>query len=448
MKKLLAIILALSILSCLPEKATDTLIFSGKVIKPNSSAVVLSRDGYEKKIDLDNEGNFKLVLTDITEGIYTLWDSVESTSLYLIPGMDLHLSFNGEEFDESISYSGQAAKGSNYLAAKFLFEEGLDIDYKELFTMNEADFLQNANIQENQKLNFLKSVNSLPAKLVELEKLNFFYEKLSLISSYEGAHRYYTNQPDFNASEELNAYFEDIDFSNDTLYAALHSYRRLSVNHYTNGTIEENISRLDSIKSERIKKDILKDLIYYMRPGSENLEEVFKGLSKHATEEAFKADLVSLYEKYKELVKGKPSPTFTYNDNKGQSLSLEDLKGQLVYFDIWATWCGPCLNEIPYLKEVEEAYKGKAIQFVSISIDRADAKEKWLKMIEDRELGGIQLFADKDWSSAFIQAYGINSIPRFILVDHFGNIISADAPRPSSGDALRSLIDESLTMVE
>ena len=99
--------------------------------------------------------------------------------------------------------------------------------------------------------------------------------------------------------------------------------------------------------------------------------------------------------------------------------------------DIWATWCGPCIAEIPSLKETEKQYHNKNIEFVSISIDQIEDHEKWKKMIVDKELSGKQLFADNNWKSQFIQDYLIKGIPRFILLDPNGNIVSANAPRPS-----------------
>lgn len=132
-----------------------------------------------------------------------------------------------------------------------------------------------------------------------------------------------------------------------------------------------------------------------------------------------------------EKLKGLPSPVFDYENFKGGTTKLEDFKGKYVYVDVWATWCGPCRKEIPHLKMVEEKYHGKKIEFVSISVDQAKDHEKWKKMVGDQSLGGVQLFADKDWSSAFVQAYGINSIPRFILIGPDGKIVDADAKRPS-----------------
>lgn len=140
---------------------------------------------------------------------------------------------------------------------------------------------------------------------------------------------------------------------------------------------------------------------------------------------------------------GQLSPTFNYENHKGGKTKLEDLRGKYVYIDAWATWCGPCIREIPAMKEVEKKYHGKKIEFVSISIDEQKDHEKWKKFVTDREMGGVQLFADNAWGSEFAKAYAINSIPRFILIDPQGKVVDADAPRPSD-PALAEKLDSLL----
>ncbi len=140
---------------------------------------------------------------------------------------------------------------------------------------------------------------------------------------------------------------------------------------------------------------------------------------------------------------GKMTPVFTaYENIDGSTTSLNDLKGKYVYIDVWATWCGPCKHEIPYLKELEEKYREKNIEFVSISVDKAQDHDKWTKMVKEKELEGIQLFADNSFKSQFIQDYKINSIPRFILIDPQGKIISPDTYRPSEKEKIEKLFEE------
>ena len=137
------------------------------------------------------------------------------------------------------------------------------------------------------------------------------------------------------------------------------------------------------------------------------------------------------------------SPSFDYENHKGGKTKLEDLKGKYVYIDVWATWCGPCRAEIPALKKVEEKYHDKNIEFVSISVDVDKDHEKWKKFVSEKQLGGIQLFADKNWNSDFMKSFGINSIPRFILIDPNGKVVKSDAKRPSDPE-LQNVLDSLL----
>ncbi|MGB0879838.1 MAG: TlpA family protein disulfide reductase [Polaribacter sp.] len=139
--------------------------------------------------------------------------------------------------------------------------------------------------------------------------------------------------------------------------------------------------------------------------------------------------------------KGKASPKFTdYIDSKGGTKSLDSFKGKYVYIDIWATWCGPCIVEIPYLQKLEKEYHNKNIEFVSISTDNPNksggsweaAEKKWRNFVESKQMSGVQLWSGKD--NSFQQAYRITGIPRFILIDPQGNIVNANAPRPSNKD--------------
>ncbi|RAR72762.1 TlpA family protein disulfide reductase [Flavobacterium aciduliphilum] len=133
------------------------------------------------------------------------------------------------------------------------------------------------------------------------------------------------------------------------------------------------------------------------------------------------------------------APSFEYENYAGGKTKLEDLRGKYVYIDVWATWCGPCRGEIPFLQKIEEQYHGKNIAFVSISIDTQKDHDKWKNFVKDKSLGGIQLIADKDWYSDFIKAFGIESIPRFILIDPTGKVIHADETRPSEPSLVETL---------
>ena len=154
------------------------------------------------------------------------------------------------------------------------------------------------------------------------------------------------------------------------------------------------------------------------------------------------ANYEKMHEMLTRLAKGTVSPTFkNYENFKGGKTSLSDFKGKYVYIDVWATWCGPCKAEIPHLKQLESDFRNKNIEFVSISVDKENAYDAWKNMVEEKEMQGVQLYADKDFDSDFIVAYDINAIPRFILLDPDGKIVDADVYRPSN-PKLRDLLTE------
>jgi thiol-disulfide isomerase/thioredoxin len=110
---------------------------------------------------------------------------------------------------------------------------------------------------------------------------------------------------------------------------------------------------------------------------------------------------------------------------------------------VWATWCGPCKAQIPFLKEVEEVYKdNKDIVFMGISLDRAKDREKWIDFIKKENLQGVQLI-DEGWKD-FAKKYQINTIPRFLLIDKQGKWIEVRCPRPESKENLKKYLDKAL----
>jgi len=147
--------------------------------------------------------------------------------------------------------------------------------------------------------------------------------------------------------------------------------------------------------------------------------------------EYFNSNYENEHNKLMAFAPGMPSPKFSYPDVNGKIISLDDLKGKVVYVDVWATWCAPCKYEFPYMKELNTEYANTDLAIVSLSIDEPENKEKWIQMIKDEDLKGIQLWAEDAQNSEFLEAYGVSAIPRFILIDKEGKIVDANAPRPS-----------------
>lgn len=124
---------------------------------------------------------------------------------------------------------------------------------------------------------------------------------------------------------------------------------------------------------------------------------------------------------------GKEVPDFCYKNVGGEEVKFSSLKGKYVYIDMWATWCRPCCEEIPYMSELERQFHGKKIHFVSLSCDKD--REVWKKKVLNDKMGGIQLNCEGD--PAFMKFFGIRGIPHFILLDPEGKVINPNMSRPS-----------------
>jgi thiol-disulfide isomerase/thioredoxin len=131
---------------------------------------------------------------------------------------------------------------------------------------------------------------------------------------------------------------------------------------------------------------------------------------------------------------------FSFPDKDSIMVSLADLKGKVVLVDVWATFCLPCIALMPALKKLEEELHGKDIAFVSVAIDGPKARNTWLKMIKEKGLGGIQLFAGGG-NNSLSKDYQIKVMPRFLVFDRNGALVTANAPAPSSPELKTILLN-------
>lgn len=135
---------------------------------------------------------------------------------------------------------------------------------------------------------------------------------------------------------------------------------------------------------------------------------------------------------------GQPAPEIALPDPEGKIRKLSDLKGKVVMIDFWASWCGPCRKQNPHVVSVYNKYKNEGFEIFSVSLDKQ--KEPWVRAIQSDGLIWPNHVSDlKFWNSVAAAAYGVQSIPRVVLVDKEGNIIKSDVS-PSELDSMLASI--------
>lgn len=115
--------------------------------------------------------------------------------------------------------------------------------------------------------------------------------------------------------------------------------------------------------------------------------------------------------------------------------------GKVVYVDFWAPWCGPCMGEMPYSKQLKESFKGKDVIFIYLACDCT--VNSWNATIANNDINGVNLLLSNDDYGRLKRRFKISGIPHFLLINKKGEVINKNAPRPSD-DNIKSEILELL----
>jgi len=395
------------------------------------------------KLKKDHKYGFTIPTNDTIEEFYVLTSDYHSIPIYVknnqvfnidmqgntyiqtnIPDKENETLYNWERSNDTLAYYRESTN------------ETLNVSYKDFFPF----FKEHAPKMKE----FHKQVNTPNKKFNELMHA-FIDLKIEEEARHFMATGRTTQPPDgqYNKQITLGVYDQFADkqnFKTTKLLELPHGMSTLvmSMDDLVNsGKVKGGFS-IEGLKTmtNSIENDTLKGLFihHYTKTfkSPTQLNEFIKPYKNViAIDKDVKAEIDTYLAKISVFEVGTPGYDFKFNDVNDKKVSFKSLKGKVVYIDAWAMWCAPCKAEIPALKQLEKDFHGKDIQFVSISFDKPKELAKWKKFVKDEGLGGIQLFADNAFESDIATSYKINTIPRFLLFDKEGNIIDANATRPS-----------------
>ncbi|KAB1068158.1 TlpA family protein disulfide reductase [Tamlana haliotis] len=441
------------------EKPIDYAIVQGTIANYDTSKSFVIKSYKQIKshtLKIDEHGSFNDTI-QIQNGEFLFLYKNKNIWLPVNQGDHVKMTLDGNDFFNTLSFEGVGSEEKNIKVelAKISNEE--NSNYEEKYNRDEVGFKQYITAYKNKKKVLLNEAKDLGAEFIKEQMFNIDYEFIYDLQKYPVARGRFIKNESFKPSDsfflELNTLdkFNVDEFNRSGLYRVIveTDLRDTYKSTIKDESADYYLGLIDFISKNVDNQEIKNQLLLRNSSGNitytSDLDGFYKAFNNASTDRVAKDSITKIYNQLKLLSKGSSSPKFVdYENHAGGTTSLDDLKGKYVYIDVWATWCGPCMAEIPSLKKIEKNYHGKNIEFISISVDRQGDYKKWKKMVDDKDLGGIQLFSDKSWSSEFVKGYLIKGIPRFILIDPSGNIVSANAPRPSDHKLINLFDDLSI----
>ena len=452
MKKIWLLIAAITIMSCNDDKKAEFTVISGQIINNRGSEITFKKSNnkeFNESVQVARDGKFLDTLF-MESGNYTFQYGRNRAEIFVNPGSSLVINFNSDDFDNTLVFSGKGSEISNYLFEKQKTEKKILGENNEIYKLDEAAYVSKVKEIKSTLEKLISDSKGIDDDFEEKEKRNLNYTYLTRLNNYQIFHSHYAQMPEFKTSEGFLKELDAVTYDNEEDFLFSPDYRTLVTNHYRKKAGELSrekqidsdvafIQVVGALEKPTMKNDLIYERVKYAFTYSEDLAGLYKQFMASSTNEAHKKEITESYNKFKTVAKGQPSPKFKdYENYAGGKTSLDDLKGNYVFINVWATWSSPNPREMNFFKELEATYKGKKIKFVSISVDRAADHDKWRSVVAENKFAGIHLFADKDMESSFVQEYFIKTTPRYILIDPTGNIISANAPRPSSSKLKRT----------
>lgn len=187
---------------------------------------------------------------------------------------------------------------------------------------------------------------------------------------------------------------------------------------------------------EAVQKLVLNYYIMYYKY-EEGVEQGLEEMTAATRKYNLREEYLARFQEKVSAVHGAEFPDVELLDVDGNKVSFSKFKGKYVYIDLWASWCVPCCKQVPYLHELQKELKNDKVVFVSISSDTK--MEPWKKKMEELDMHGNQLI---NLDNKLFEKLNVSSIPRFLVYDPAGCLYISDAPRPSSGEKLKSLLEE------
>lgn len=359
--------------------------------------------------------------------------------LFLEPGTDLQVTVDYPTFDSSITFEGNGAENQRYMLRELLHDFASAQTKYSMFDdaatyKSYLDSVQNV----HRKFYLTADTSAMTPAFRHYARTVIEYQyvySLNMFSvRYDPATQQFSERdlPDWFYVNVRGLPLNDMMMAADPHYkTAVDIYLQLFV--LKNETDLRTICRkIDSTLTGRVRDVQLGAMLR-------------RNMSKLVKNESLGDSLVAAYEttctspqlskiiraQYNigcSLKKGRPVPVFTAVDRNGKVHTLQELKGKVIYLDIWATWCLPCIASMKAARELRPQFDTNDVAFVYIAYK--DDIDQWASYNSTNNLGAYSWFADAERSETLKKLFGVYGIPRYLIIDREGNIHTAEAPGP------------------
>jgi len=394
----------------------------------------------ERELIVDDSGYFSIQF-NLTKANYY---RIGSNALYLSPGDSMVLEIDYKS-PLKATFRGMGSQANLYLKKTPFPQSGSYIDGGLNIKSTIKESIDYILLLSENRASELKAVKHLDKEFRKLETARI---QADLINSFK--------------------YLAGVFIKNNKIQGAGVNDTLKEFNQFLQPLFKKNTSNflnVDFLKLDAYRSNISRILYYNSQESAmkdklidwENANGIFSEMSKMNDRNAIKEffpriekiqDSVyrsTLKESYYSMLKfgiGDLAHDFISRDINGKEISLNSFKGKLIVLDVWATWCVPCLQQMPYFDALREKYKDHPnIAFISLSID--DNKAKWSKKVLADQLKGTQLIIEKEK----MKDYRISGIPRTIIIDENYKIFELFGPRPSDKE-LKAIIEQKISSLQ
>ncbi len=405
----------------------------------------------ELVLDASGSGAIELAYPDRSFVSIQMGDSYHS--FLHTHGARLLIKGESEDLVNRLTISGKGSAPNQYLLAKNQIIQKYDrLNGKNFFQLDGTEFwnrIEALNAAIDTLNNWL-STQGIDPEIESLLVMESKQQSNAYILNYALSKRlkeakYWIDIPydeklysSFSIAYGMVLYFSyDLYVSEPTWRASGASYHDSMAN-----VFPEILSKaIDSMEIPEFAKDyyLSRMLLSYFGENltSPAIEETYAKWQNKYPKSDFRNSVNEAFNNMSSLAPGEPAPVITGMDPYGQGFSTEQWRGQVIYIDVWATWCSPCIKKIPKMHALQEEFKDQSlVKFLYVSID--DDLEQWKKYLSEHPTEGMHIHTE---SSELRKNYMMGGIPHYILIDAAGNIYQSNAPGPDTHE-IKGILNE------